>query len=89
MLKSHIASKGALNMLIDNNTVAAHNQMRNSSHISFFGNPEDAKRILVGGNSITRHGPNAEIGWGQKKLYREFRPIITIVPRSLSCAIQP
>lgn len=53
-------------MLIENNTVAAHGQMKDTSHISFFGDPEAAKRILVVGNSITRHGPNAEIGWGNR-----------------------
>ena len=50
-------------MLIDENTVSAENQMINSSELSFLGNPKAAKRILVVGNSITRHGPNAEIGW--------------------------
>lgn len=53
-------------MLIENNTVAAHDQMINSSHVSFFGDPKVTKRILVVGNSITRHGPNAEIGWGNR-----------------------
>ncbi len=53
-------------MLIENNTVAAHNQMINSSHVSFFGDPKATNRILVVGNSIARHGPNAEIGWGNR-----------------------
>ena len=53
-------------MLIENNTVAAQGQMKNSSHVSFLGDPNATKRILVVGNSITRHGPNAEIGWGNR-----------------------
>lgn len=45
------------------NTVSAVNQMINSSEVSFFGNENAKKRILVVGNSITRHGPKADIGW--------------------------
>lgn len=48
---------------IEDNTVSSVNQMINSSELSFLGNPLAAKRILVVGNSITRHGPLAEIGW--------------------------
>ena len=48
---------------IQDNTVSAANQMVNSSELSFLGNPLAKKRILVVGNSITRHGPLAEIGW--------------------------
>ena len=48
---------------IQDNTVSAVNQMINSSELSFLGNPQAKKRILVVGNSITRHGPLAEIGW--------------------------
>lgn len=50
-------------MLIDKNTVSAEKQMINSSEVSFLGNPNAKKRILVVGNSITRHGPKADIGW--------------------------
>lgn len=49
--------------IIKQNTVSAENQMINSSEISFVGDKNAKKRILVVGNSITRHGPNKEIGW--------------------------
>lgn len=45
------------------NTVPAENQMRHSDEISFLGDPEAPWRILILGNSITRHGPSSEIGW--------------------------
>lgn len=45
------------------NTVAAENQMIHSSELSFLGNPKASTRILVVGNSITRHGPKEDIGW--------------------------
>ena len=48
---------------IKDNTVSAKGQMDNSSLISFLGNNDAGIRILVVGNSITRHGPNKEIGW--------------------------
>ena len=48
---------------IEKNTVSGDNQMINSSEIYFLGNNNAKKRILVLGNSITRHGPSAEIGW--------------------------
>lgn len=50
-------------MLIDKNTVSAENQMIGSSVVSFLGDPGAKKRILIVGNSITRHGPKADIGW--------------------------
>lgn len=50
-------------MLIEKNTVSAKNQMVNSSRLYHLGNPTAKKRILVVGNSITRHGPIKEIGW--------------------------
>ena len=50
-------------MNISENTVAAENQMINSSELSFLGNEQASFRVLVLGNSITRHGPNAEISW--------------------------
>ena len=45
------------------NTVSAVNQMINSSELSFIGNENAPLKILIVGNSITRHGPNASIGW--------------------------
>jgi hypothetical protein len=49
---------------IRDNTVAANDQMRNASSIvSYMGASDAPLRILVLGNSITRHGPKAEIGW--------------------------
>ena len=49
---------------IKNNTVDASNQMVNvSSIVSYMGDKNAALKILVVGNSITRHGPKAEIGW--------------------------
>ena len=46
-----------------NNTVSAVNQMINSSELCFLGSENAKKRILIVGNSITRHGPLPEIGW--------------------------
>ena len=49
---------------IKNNTVDAHNQMVNvSSVVSYMGDANAPLKILVVGNSITRHGPKSEIGW--------------------------
>ena len=49
---------------IKNNTVDASNQMINASSIlSYMGGKGSPLKILVVGNSITRHGPKAEIGW--------------------------
>ena len=49
---------------IKNNTVDASNQMVNvSSIVSFMGDKNASLKILVVGNSITRHGPKTEIGW--------------------------
>jgi alpha-galactosidase len=50
-------------MLIEKNTVSAENQMKNSCEVFYLGNPTAKTRILVVGNSITRHGPNADIDW--------------------------
>ncbi len=50
-------------MDIRENTVSAVNQMINSSELSFLGNERAKTRILVVGNSITRHGPSESIGW--------------------------
>ncbi len=49
---------------IKNNTVDASNQMVNvSSIVSYMGDEKAPLKILVMGNSITRHGPKSEIGW--------------------------
>ena len=49
---------------IKNNTVDASNQMVNvSSIVSYMGKKDAALKILVVGNSITRHGPKPDIGW--------------------------
>lgn len=49
---------------IKNNTVDATNQMVNaSSSLSYMGDKNAPLKILVVGNSITRHGPKSEIGW--------------------------
>ena len=45
------------------NTVPADNQMVNSDVVSFLGNPDAPLKILVLGNSITRHGPSDAIDW--------------------------
>ncbi len=50
-------------MDIKKNTVSAVNQMKNSSLVYHLGNPNAKTKILVVGNSITRHGPNQSIGW--------------------------
>lgn len=48
---------------IKDNTVPATNQVIHSSKVMTLGK-EDAKiRILIVGNSITRHGPKEDIGW--------------------------
>ena len=45
------------------NTVPAENQMVNSDVLSFLGDSKALLKILVLGNSITRHGPCEPIGW--------------------------
>lgn len=46
---------------IEANTVSARNQL--SEKIKFFGDSDEALKVLFVGNSITRHGYKAEIGW--------------------------
>lgn len=48
---------------IQDNTVSAENQMKNSEETSYLGEINAKTRILVLGNSITRHAPCEEIGW--------------------------
>ena len=48
---------------IDANTVAAENQVTKDAETYFLGDAAAPLRILAVGNSITRHGPKADIGW--------------------------
>lgn len=48
---------------INKNTVSAKNQLAVNSIISYENAENDGIRILFVGNSITRHGPKADIGW--------------------------
>ena len=50
-------------MSMHENTVSVEQQMINSTEVSFLGNPNAPVRVLILGNSITRHGPKADIGW--------------------------
>ncbi len=45
------------------NTVSAEGQMRYSTDVSYLGDPQATHRLLILGNSITRHGPAPHIGW--------------------------
>ncbi len=45
------------------NTVAADGQTRRSGTVSYLGSESAPLRVLVLGNSITRHEPKSEIGW--------------------------
>ena len=45
------------------NTVPAGDQMINSATVSHIGKKDAPLKILVLGNSITRHGPKLDIGW--------------------------
>ncbi len=47
----------------EENTVSAKGQMRNTDSLRCFGNPGAKTKILIVGNSITRHGPLASINW--------------------------
>lgn len=45
------------------NTVPGENQLKDNDYLSYILQPDPAKKVLVIGNSITRHGPSSEIGW--------------------------
>lgn len=48
---------------INENTVSAENQLPRDATTFYMGAEDAPKRLLILGNSITRHGPNAGIGW--------------------------
>ena len=49
---------------IKDNTVSAENQIKNLPNPYYLGEEKDnSYKILILGNSITRHGPLSEIGW--------------------------
>lgn len=48
---------------VTDNDVSAIGQMKNSTDTYYIGDPNAKKRLLIVGNSITRHGPVSEIGW--------------------------
>lgn len=45
------------------NTVPAKDQMGNTATVSYFGPADAPNKILILGNSITRHAPKEELGW--------------------------
>lgn len=45
------------------NTVSSINQLSDDSKRFYLGNESAKKRLLILGNSITKHGPKKEIGW--------------------------
>lgn len=49
--------------IITSYNVSAENQMANADEVSFLGNSDAPLKVLILGNSITRHGPNAAVGW--------------------------
>lgn len=49
--------------MVSDNDVPAVGQTRNSKAVYYLGNPRAKKRLLILGNSITRHGPLDIIGW--------------------------
>lgn len=48
---------------LEDNTVESVNQLANSELVFFMGDRRAEKRLLIVGNSITRHGPKKDIGW--------------------------
>lgn len=45
------------------NTVPGENQLKDSNYLSYMIHPNAVKKVLIVGNSITRHNPKADIGW--------------------------
>lgn len=45
------------------NTVPGENQLPDNDYLSYMMDAEAKKKILIVGNSITRHNPKADIGW--------------------------
>ncbi|MGN0806275.1 MAG: hypothetical protein ACI4MC_04480 [Candidatus Coproplasma sp.] len=48
---------------LEDNTVESVNQLADSDIISYIGDKNANKRMLIVGNSITRHGPKDDLGW--------------------------
>lgn len=48
---------------VTDNDVSAIGQMKNSTDTYYIGDPNAKKRLLIVGNSITRHGPAPEVDW--------------------------
>ena len=48
---------------INDNSVSSENQLPKDKFITYIGNADAKKRILIIGNSITRHDAKPEIGW--------------------------
>ena len=48
---------------IEDNTVSAENQVTKSESVYFLGDENASNKVLILGNSITRHGVLEEIGW--------------------------
>lgn len=45
------------------NTVPGEQQLKDNDFLSYMGCTEASKKILIVGNSITRHNPKVDIGW--------------------------
>ena len=45
------------------NTVPGENQLKDNEYISYMLHPNAVKKVLIAGNSITRHNPKPDIGW--------------------------